>query len=47
MILVHSQIGKDMRIHFERLVSWYGRQQLILVYTGDNIFNFYLNRDVM
>ena len=27
MIPVHSKIGKDMRIHSERLVSWYGRKQ--------------------
>ena len=29
MIPVHSKIGHDMRMHFEGLVSWYGRKQLI------------------
>ena len=27
MILVHSIIGTDMRIHFKRFASWYGRKQ--------------------
>ena len=31
MILVHRKFGKEMRIHFERLVSWYGTKELILV----------------
>ena len=46
MVLVHSKTGKAIRIHFERLVSWYGRPQLILVYIEDNIFNFYLSKEV-
>ena len=29
MIPVHSKIGQEMRMHFESLVSWYGRKQLI------------------
>ena len=45
MVLVHSKTGKAMRIHFERLVSWYG-QQLIPVCIEDNIFNFYLSKEV-
>ena len=32
MIPVHSKIGHEMRMHFERLVSWYGRKQLIPIY---------------
>ena len=27
MILVHSTIGTDMRIHFKRFATWYGREQ--------------------
>ena len=46
MIPVHSKIGQEMRIHFERLVSWYRRKQLIPVYSEDNIFNFYLSNEV-
>ena len=41
---VHSKIGQEMRIHFERLVSWYERKQLIPVYVEDNIFFFYLRK---
>ena len=46
MILVHSKIGQGMRIHFEKLVNWHGKNELILVYFENNIFNFYLNREV-
>ena len=35
-----------MRNHFEKLVSWYGKNELIPVYLENNIFNFYLNREV-
>ena len=35
-----------MRIHFERFVTWFGRQQLIPVYIEDNIFNFHLRKEV-
>ena len=35
-----------MRIHFEKFVNWHGKKQLILVYLENNIFNFYLNREV-
>ena len=41
-ILVHSKIGENV----ELLVKWHGRQELILVYIEDNIFNFYLKRVV-
>ena len=46
MILVHSKIGKAMRGHFERLVSWYGRHELIPVYIEDDIFNFNWSKEV-
>ena len=42
MIPMHSKIGQGMRIHFEKLVNWYGKKQLIPVFLGNNIFNFYL-----
>ena len=29
MIPIHSEMGKDMRVQFERLVSWYGRQERV------------------
>ena len=44
MILVHSKISMEMRILFERAVTWYGRQMFIPVFIEGNIFNFYWNR---
>ena len=44
MIPIHSKIGQGMRIHFEKLVNWFGKNELIAVYLENNIFNFYLNR---
>ena len=38
---VHSNIGHEMRIHFERLVGWYGRKQFIPGCIEDNIIIFY------
>ena len=35
-----------MRTHFEKLVNWHGKNELILVYLESNIFDFYLNREV-
>ena len=35
-----------MRNHFEKLVSWYRKNELIPVYLENNIINFYLNREV-
>ena len=35
-----------MRTHFEKLVNWYGKNELIPVYLENSIFNFYLNREV-
>ena len=46
MIPVHSKIGQGMRIHFEKLVNWHGKNEVIPVYLENNIFNFYLNREV-
>ena len=46
MIPVHSKLGHEMRMHFERLVSWYGRKQFRPVNIENNIFNFYLSNAV-
>ena len=46
MIPIHSKIGQALRTHFEKLVNWYGKKELILVHLENNIFNFYLNREV-
>ena len=46
MIPIHSKIGQGTRLHFEKLVNWYGMNELIPVYLENNIFNFYLNREV-
>ena len=46
MIPNHSRVGQGMRNHFENLVNWYGQNELIPVYLENNIFNFYLKREV-
>ena len=46
MIPIHSKIGQGMRSHFEKLVNWHGKNELIPVYLENIIFNFYLNREV-
>ena len=46
MILIRSKFGQGMRIHFEKLVNRDGNNELIPVYLENNIFNFYLNREV-
>ena len=46
MILMHSILGQGMRIHFEKLVNWYGKNELSPVHLENNIFNLYLNREV-
>ena len=38
MIPMHSKIGQSMRIIFEKLVNWHGKNELIPVYL-DNIFS--------
>ena len=35
-----------MRDHFEKLVNWHGKNELIPVYLANNIFNFCLNQEV-
>ena len=44
--MIQSKIGQGKRIHFEKLVSWYGKNELIPVFLENNIFNFYLKREV-
>ena len=46
MIPIHSKIGQGMRTHFEKLVNWHGKNELIPVYLENKIFNFYLSREV-
>ena len=41
-----TKIGKALRTHVERLVSCFGRQQLIPVCIVDNIFNFYMSKEL-
>ena len=44
MISVHSNIVYEMRMYFERLVSWYGKKELIPVYPEYHIFIFFDQR---
>ena len=46
MIQIYSKIGQGKRNLFEKLVSWYGQNELIPVYPENNIINFYMNREV-
>ena len=46
LIPIHSKFGQGMRTHFEKLVNWHGKTELIPVYLENNIFNFYLNREM-
>ena len=46
MIPTHCKIGQVMRIHFEKLLNEYGKNELIPVCLENNAFNFYLNREV-
>ena len=46
MILFHNKTGQGKRIHFEKLVHWYGKNELIPFYLENNNFNVYLNREV-
>ena len=43
MILIRAKIGQGMRIHFEKLVNWHVKNELIPVYLENNIFNFHPN----
>ena len=40
IIPIYSKIGQAMRNHFEKLVSQYGKNELIPFYFENNIFNF-------
>ena len=40
MIPTHSKIGQGMRIHFEKLVNWHGKNELIPVYLEKQHFQF-------
>ena len=46
MIPTHSKIGQGMRIHFEKLLDEYGKNELIPVCLENDTPNFYLNREV-
>ena len=46
MIPTHSKIGQGMRIHFEKLLNEFGKNELIPVYLENDTPNFYLNREV-
>ena len=46
MIPIHSNIVQVMRIHFEKLVNWHGKNELIPVCIENHIFNFHMNREV-
>ena len=41
-----AKLVREMRNHFVKLVSWYGKSEVIPVYLENKIFNFYLNREV-
>ena len=46
MIPIHSKVGQGMRVHFEKLVNWYEKNELIPVYLKNNTVNSYVNREV-
>ena len=41
-----TKLVREMRIHVEKLVNWHVKNELIPVFLENNIFNFYLNREV-
>ena len=45
MIPTHSKFGQGMKIHFEKLMNWHGRDELIPENLENNIFSFYLDRE--
>ena len=45
-IPIHSKIGQGMRIHLEKLLDEYGRNDLIPVCLENDTPHFYLNREV-
>ena len=46
MIPTHSKISQGMRIFFDKLANWYGKNELAPINLENNIFNFYLNQEV-
>ena len=46
MIPNHCKTGQGMRSHFEKLVNWHGKNELVPVFPENDIFNLYLNREV-
>ena len=46
MIPIYCKMGQGMRTHHEKLVNWHGKIELIPENLENNIFNFYLNREV-
>ena len=46
MIPVHNKIGQGMSIHQFLKMNWHGKNELIPVYLVNNLFSFYLNREV-
>ena len=46
MFTAHRKVGQEMRIHFERVVSWYQGTQLMPLYSAGNLFNFFLSTEV-
>ena len=40
MIPIHSKIGQEMRIHFEKSLNEYGMKDLIPVYLENDALNF-------
>ena len=47
IIPLHSEIGKKMRDYFDYLVRWYGAGDLLPVYLEGNVYNFYMQREVV
>ena len=46
MNTAHRKVGQEMRIHFERVMSWYQGTQVTPLYSAGNFFNFFLSREV-
>ena len=42
MIPIHCKIGQGMKIHFEKLVNWHGKNELIPVCPRKQHFQFLL-----
>ena len=46
MLPTHSKIGQEMRIHFEKLLDEYQKNELVPVFLENDTPNFHLNREV-